>query len=248
MSNYNYTKSNPYFSKDDQDFVSTIDRKVDPERMKRIKANNRFILSVLQIITLKEDFFNTPGMQKYWDRVIIAGNLANSDKLTGFNTKNLGEKIKFLVKTLAKSPEKLDAFKNSFFVKKVIEPIYIGDFSFASSDLSPSLNKSVKNDRWEYYEKIGNDPDLKGSQLNCALKCYTDDPTVPVGLNFANLINCVVREDEYGNYQFVTEMTDEMQDDAIKASKEFIELLKSIDRFKNNFKNPNLIESEMVDE
>ena len=236
---------NPYYSSDDRDFVSTTDKTVVGERMRRIKVNTKFLLSVFQIMKDKEDFMNTPSMKKYWEKVIIAGNLANSDKVTGFNTKKLGEKVKFLVKALADKnhPENLEVYKNSFFVKSILEPLFHGDFSF-------STTAQEIDDRWELYKKVGNDPELDENKImNSAMKCYIDDEKAPVGLDLSTLIDCIVKEDKFGNYQLVGDFDDlDMKENAIEAVKEFIELLKTNPRFKSNFTNPNVIESEMIEE
>ena len=234
---------NQYYSSDNRDFVSVKDQQPTPERMKMIKTNNGFIFSIISNIFYKEDFMNTKSMKKYLP-TILAGNLARTDKVTGFNSKKLGEKIKFLVMYTSDKnhPENLEKFKNSFFMQSIMLPFYQGDFAGGIEGGS--------SDKWERYEKIGSDPMFKNmNALNASTKAYVNDDSVPVGLDMTTLIDAIVTTDQFGKYKIVEDFDDlATKEKMVEAMKEFINLLKSSKKFKENYKNPHLIEVESENE
>lgn len=239
MSNY---FKNRYYSSDNKDFVSIEGQKPTDERMKMIKKNNQFILTVFSNMISSNDFMNTALLKKY-EATILAGDLPKTDKVTGYNTNKLGEKLKFLVMAAADKshPENMENFKNSFFVQSLLIPIYHGGFM---------VNNEDSDERWTLYDKTGVDKSFKNvSPLNGAFKCYVNDPNTPVGLDLSTLIDAIVKEDEKGNYQLVTDINDiNVKNDMVSSVKEFIDLLKSNKRFKDNYKNPKIIEMEEDEE
>lgn len=232
---------NPYFSSDNKDYVSIKGEQVTPERMKAIKLNNSYVISVLSNIIFKGDeFLNAPSMKKYMP-TILAGNPARKDNITGYNSNNLGEKVKFLVLALSDKnhPENMQKVKNSFFVQSIMMPLFTGSFAVEGSE-----------DRWELYQKTTNDPYFKNmNAINAATKCYLNDPEVPVGIDMSTLIDGLVGTDSNGNYYLISDIDDlKVKENMVAAMKEHINLLKSNKKFKANYNNPNIIEDELEDE
>lgn len=232
---------NPYYSSDNRDFVSVENVAPTPERMRMIKLNNNYVFSIFLNIMTKEDFTNSPAMKKYMS-TIFSGNLVRTDKVTGYDSKNLGKKIRFLVSHLSdkKHPENLEKFKKSFFYQSILVPFFYGGYSLGDDN----------NERWELYERIGTDPAFKGSSaLNAATKCYLSDPTLPVGLDMSALIDGIIKTNEKGEYELVEDIEDlKVKENMIASVQEFINLLKSSKKFKENYNNPNLFEIENEDD
>ena len=232
---------NPYYSSDNRDFVSVENVAPSAERMRMIKLNNNYVFSIFLTIMTNEDFTNSPTMKKYMS-TILAGNLVRSDKVTGFDSKNLAKKIRFLVTTLSdkKNPQNLDKFKKSFFYQSILVPFFYGGYSLGEDN----------NERWELYQRVGTDPSFKGkSVLNAATKCYLNDASLPVGLNMSALIDGIVTVNSQGEYQLVEDIEDlKVKENMIASVQEFINLLKSSKKFKENYNNPNLFDIENEDE
>jgi len=239
------TFKNPYFSSENADFVSVKDQKPTAERMRMIKVNNKFLFtlfSAMRTSKTKEEFTNTKIYQKY-KNTFLAGNLFKNDNLTGFNTKKLGEKIKFLVMAFCDEshPENIQKIQESSFMKDIMMILYHGGISPEGTD---------SDEMWELYEKADTvDGDLKNlSPLNGAVSCYVNDNTMPVGLDFSTLIDGIVKEDEYGNYEIASEIDNlKTNEEMIVAMKTFVDMMKSSEKFKRNYHNSRLVEVEMED-
>ena len=235
----NYFK-NPYYSSENKDFVSIENLEPTPERMARIKANNKFIITLLSQIYQSKTPADLKNTHTYRNNIstILSGELPNADNVTGFNSKKLGEKLKFLVLAFCDSshPENINKIRFSAFMKEIMFPLFLGDF-----------NTEKAEDKWTLYQNYGNDEKLKKfTSLNGALKCYIEDPKTPVGMNFVALIDSFIIE-KNGTFEFADINDIKMKEDMVLATKEFISLLKSNKRFKENYKNPNVIEAEFED-
>ena len=230
---------NPYFSSDNKDFASSKSGMQTVENVKNIKLNNQYLLSIfsaMRTAKTKEQFMNNP-IYKNYKNTILAGELYKKDTVTGFNTKKLGEKVKFLVLAFCDEshPENIQKIQQSYFMTDVLLHIFHGGF----------LNAETNSDeRWELYEKV--DPAVaKSSALNAALSYYVNDPTIPVGLDFSTIIDTIVKEDRYGNFELVSQVNDlKVNEDIVMAVKAYIALLKSSKKFKANYRNPKIVESE----
>lgn len=229
--------TNKYYTTDDRHFISYGAERPHPDRMRAIKFNNIFIFSTFDQF-FNEEFPNTPVMQKYMP-TILSGNLARTDKITGYNSKNLGEKLRFLVKTCIKSPEKLKMFKNSFFAQSVLTILSNGCTGGWANE----------QERWPSYKNLG-DPFVAGmNTINGALKCYLNDPTVPVGIDVANLIDGIIKKDANGNYKIIADFDDiEKKEEMVEAMTAYVNLLKSTKRFKECYNNPLILDTENENE
>lgn len=232
--------TNKYFSTDNRHFISYGEEKPNPERMKAIKFNNMFVFTIFSKMHKLDGKFSEDALMNKYMPTILSGNLARTDKTTGFNSKDLGEKIKFLVKESIKNPEKLEKFKNSFFSQSVLKIFYDGCTGGWNNE----------QEMWISYKNKDLDPFVKDMDpLNAAMKYYLNDPTVPVGLDMTTLIDGLIKKDANGNYSIISDFNDiEKKEEMIEAIKSYVELIKSTKKFKDNFHNPYIIETELENE
>ena len=152
-----------YYTTDNNHFVSVKGATPADDKMKMIKINNQYVLIILSRIFKDENFAESAVIKKYMPS-ILAGNLARPDNNTGFNSKKLGDKIKFIVRTLANKENVAERqkFLNSPFVKCFLEPFTYGGFSTLSE----------LDDKWVNYTNLGRiEKQKERDALNGALGC-----------------------------------------------------------------------------
>ena len=213
---------NPYF------IDRGDDSRLTREQSKYMKENWTFVTTILTNIMKENGGVEAiKGAPNYLTR-ILSGTLMHSDKLTGVNSRRLGEKIRFLVTYLDASDKNKERFMNTFFAQSLFSLLYNG----------PCDNNA---ELWTSYKRYSDlDPELAGKKaLSAAVYCYRNDPTVPVGLNYITLIDALVKENKDGSFSITdgnefslatkTQMTN-----AVNAQ---IRMLKAIPRFKQSYSN-----------
>lgn len=236
---------NQFYSSNNNHFNSIKNQLPTPERLRMVKLNNKFLFtlfSAMRTSQSREEFMSSKIYQKY-KNTFLTGSLYKNDNLTGFNTKNLGEKIKFLVMAFCDEshPENMKKIQNSTFLKDILPILYHGGIPNQNAD---------SDERWELYRHTTSNQKYKNlSPLNGAVSCYVNDPSLPVGIDFSTLIDGIVKQDRYGNYEIREEIVDiKENENFVLAIKNFVDLIKSSEEFNANYKNDNIIASEMEDE
>ena len=214
-------EKNPYYiDKEDT-------KKLTIEQIKAAKYNNVFLISLFTNIVDQEGFNASTAAGKHRAQINL-GELPCSEKTTGLPQYELGKKLEFLIGSLTNSPDARSRFMSSYF-RTLIDRIRDG---------SVGDNKS-----WVDYSRLSScDRDVEGySPLNAALLAYSKDDSCEIGLNFAKLIDCLVRKNRFGKFEFVNfnETTSENKEMSKKmglAINEQLLSLKTNNKFTRNFK------------
>ena len=210
-------EKNKYYIKDNAGLTG--------EKLANMKKNNYYVYRALtNIYKSVED--NNPKIGGPFRSALLAGELQRSDTQTGFNTNNLGAKLKYLVASL-NDPASVAKFKKSFLYQNILEPMSCG-------------TQAEVDDQWLNFKHTnGYDPAFKNkSSLDAALICQRDDMTAPFGLDFSKLIDTFVQTDRNGNYYLEDKYTIEEEIAGDEAMHAQLKSLKSNERFKASYLNP----------
>lgn len=218
------TNKNPYYIDNDSFLNDNTGTKA-----RNMKRNNVFILNALNSIKYSNPNDKNLGLNATQLAILLSGRLPK--QVEGCKTKELGEKLKFLVLALGdkEHPENREIFNNSFLSNTLLSTLFSG------GDLCDERNN------WSNYKII---PDCKDEEiknknsLTAAFRIYRDDPNTPIGLNLVKIIDSLVTKDTSGNYKLEENLDIKEKAEMLEAINMQIDALKSNKRFTDNFKNP----------
>lgn len=224
--------TNAYFTTDDKRFFNYGNRP-NPARLRAVKFNNMYVLTIISKLHVFDNKFTDDYFIKKYMATILSGNLLATDTATGFNSNDLGGKVKFLVRECSKE-EGIKKFRNSFFNLSLFKLLYDGNV------------RSWGNEGfWSNYEnKKTDEKTIDMNALNGALHYYLNDINTPVGLDLSRLFDAIVDKDKNGNYYIVENLDIEKQEEMINAVEMFIQLLRANPKFKEHFSNSLVSELE----
>lgn len=209
---------NPYFIENDNNYT--------PTQKKYMKENNIYIFTILSHLIKYNG--ETKTLSSAYKKRILSTLLYHPDIKTGLDTNKLGEKLKALIIAMDK-PENREKFCNSYF------------YAAMSTLTTGATQAGNENQEWAKYQKTSRCPfEFKNkTPLSASLDCYKEDPSMPVGLNMMTFIDEIIQKDEFGKYK-VIDTTAEKGDLMCQAVIEQVKSLKSNEKFKQSFENPNL--------
>ena len=199
-----------------------------------IHKNNYYVIKALNHLAFSSRDGKYDEIGGAFRTPLLSGQLPKSDKITGFNTNRLAEKLQFLVLQLSdrRHPENLVKFRNSFFYTSVLAPLFNG---FVIDE----------DQAWENYQLNKNCEDaLRGKNpIEGAFLCKYENYSSPIGLDFSKLIDTIVKTDKNGRFFLDDNVSTEDQLKITNAIQLQLDEFKENARFASNFKNP-LLEAE----
>lgn len=210
-------KNNPYYIEKRLDLTS--------KQLVYAKQNNYYIFKALNFIFGSVET-NEAKVGGPYRAPILTGNLRNDDSLTGIDSNGLGKKLKFLTIALG-NPKYVEQFKKSF-LHEVLLYLFSGSLTDPDSE-------------WRSYLRTPDCEELfknKGC-LESAIICNRDNINSPLGIDFSKIIDIFVKTDKNGNFYLDDKYSAEEEVFVTEAVDREIKTLKSNDRFRNSFINPN---------
>ena len=178
-------EKNPYYiDKEDTSKLTKV-------QIDNAKHNNRFLLSVFTNLVANDGKNATLSVPFGRRTQLLAGNLPYSDKETGISSYRLGEKVSFLLQALETSEEERAFFENSYFSE------LIGFLCKGTTD-----SKIETPERWTNYvpTKYCDVDSAKKDAFTAATVFYKNDYSLPIGLNLAKIIDCIVIPNGKGGF------------------------------------------------
>ncbi|MBO5394517.1 MAG: hypothetical protein J6A28_01260 [Clostridia bacterium] len=214
-------EKNPYYiSKEDT-------KRLTSEQIRAAKYNNVFLISMFTNLVGQNCENPSATAGKHRAQINI-GELPCSEAATGIPQYELGKKLEFLLATLTNSADARTMFMKSYFSTLIAR----------LRDGSVGDNKS-----WEDYRKTANcDSNLANrTPINAALLCYSQDDSMEIGINFAKVIDCLIRKTNTGKYDLVNFDENKLQNKDVArqmalAFNNQLKSFKSNSRFMRNFK------------
>ncbi|MBQ8444082.1 MAG: hypothetical protein IJX25_01870 [Clostridia bacterium] len=168
-------------------------QKLTAEQIKSAKFNNYFLMSVFTRLVQSNGENAVEAVSKSYLPGLLLNSLPKTDIQTGIDSKNLGAKVKFLIQALQDSKANRESFNSSFFA----DLIHRLAFGSIRQDYSKRWKnyKATKNCIEKYKEK---DP------FDAAILCHSKNDNLPVGINFATLIDGIVVANNRGEFHLRT--------------------------------------------
>lgn len=193
--------------------------------LKYTKENSVYIWKIL--INIIDNQGKTDNLAANYLQQIMSGKLLHTvDKKVDNET---GEKLKALIKLLDKE-ENREKFLKSYFCAALIV-------------LRNGAEDAASNETWINYSPRP-DSHMQGKgALNSALISYKDDNRTSVGLAMDKYIDTIVRKNENGEY-VLTNISATEGDLLINAVSKTVDYMKDSEKFRYNFENKSLDDSE----
>ncbi len=172
-----------------------------------IQRNFFYAVKALNALVLTTQDIKFGGHEKHeeiggeYREALLSGRLPVPDRATNFYSNRLAEKLRYMTTKFSEDSENIDKFKNSYFYRYVLVPLYAGYVY-------------NKDEAWYNYRfKDDGNPELKRFNVFAAAlysKYRLDDNRErPVGINFAKLIDTFVQIDDKDNFHLVNGMPDD---------------------------------------
>ena len=202
------------------------EKEAHKQATRNAKYNNYFLMSVFTNLVAENGTNASSVVPSTFLPNILLGRLPKEDADTKIDSQQLGAKIKFLLRELKSGEQAQQFFSNSFF-SKLIECFRRGTTSTNTID------------RWIAYKPTeACDAKYKEREpFAAALMCYQKNENLPVGINFAKIIDCLIVRKNNGEYAF-RQNFDEFGEEATlmtAACDKYLRALKTNPLFTSNF-------------
>ena len=191
-------------------------KKLTVEQLRAAKYNNYFLMSVFTNLVAEKGTNSETVVNSSFLPGLLLNNLPRKDSQTGIDSHNLGAKLNFLLRTLRNNPEAQKNFSSSF-LSQLIECFRRGTTAIEDGQWIDYKESSHCEERYK-----NKDP------FSAALLCYSRNDSLPVGINFAKIIDCLITTNNKGEYK--------LRDDFDKLSKEAAEMTAACDKYLNAIK------------